>query len=364
MKVLAVVKADAYGHGALQVTKVALEEGAAYLAVALLDEALELRRAGVTAPILVLGCTPIEAVPLAAQYDITLNAYHTELLDALETRGRDASASEKPVRIHIKLDTGMGRLGLQREPEAIAFIERALAIPGVQVEGLFTHFARADETDKSYTYLQHERFARIVKHFRDRGVDFPYLHTGNTATGIDFPELSFNMVRFGIGMYGLYPSEEVKRDRIELKPVMSLKTKIVMLKTMEEGAGISYGSIYHAREGERIATLPVGYADGYSRMLTGKGEALVRGKKVPVVGKICMDQLMISVSEVPDAALGDEVVLFGAQEGAVIAADDLAAKLGTINYEIVCMMSCRVPRVYIENGQTVDTVNKLQHYVS
>lgn len=358
MNILAVVKADAYGHGAVQVAKECIAEGAVYLAVAFMDEALELRRAGITAPVLVLGYTPAEAVPLAVQYDITLNVYSMDVLEALEKR----TSEERPVRIHIKVDTGMGRLGLHREEEAIAFIEKALSLPGVQVEGLFTHYACADETDKSYTLEQHQRFERIVEHFRQKGIGFRFLHCGNTATGIDTPELSYNMVRLGIGMYGLYPSEEVKKERVALRPVMSLKTKVVMLKAMEKGAGVSYGALYYAAEGERIATLPVGYADGFSRMLTGKAEALIRGAKVPVVGRICMDQCMISVDAAPSATLGDEVVLFGAQDGAVLPAEELAAKLGTINYEIVCMISHRVPRVYVEGGQVVNTVNPLQHH--
>lgn len=360
MRIMAVVKADAYGHGAVQIAKVALEAGACYLSVAFMDEALELRRAGIKAPILVLGCTPPEAIPLAAKHDITINAYSMDVLDVLAERQRDAAG--RPVKIHVKLDTGMGRLGLHREEEAIAFIERALHTPGVVVEGVFTHFACADETDKSYTLEQHRKFERIVRHFAERGIAFEYVHTGNTAAGIDCPELSCNMVRLGIGMYGLFPSQEVRQDTVSLRPVMSLKTKIVMLKEMPAGAGISYGAIYHTRERERIATLPVGYADGFSRMLTGKAEVLVRGRRVPVVGTICMDQCMISVDEVEGVSLGDEAVIFGAQEGAVIPAEELAEKLGTINYEVVCMISHRVPRVYVRDGHIVDTVNPLQHH--
>ncbi|MDF2923219.1 MAG: alr [Paenibacillaceae bacterium] len=357
MKILAVVKADAYGHGAVQVAKECMAEGAEYLAVAFMDEALELRRAGITAPVLVLGYTPAEAVELAVRYNITINVYSVDVLDALAKR----PASAHPVRIHIKVDSGMGRLGLNREGESIAFIERALSLPGVLVEGLFTHYACADEADKGYTNRQYQRFNRIVDHFRSKGMEFPYVHAGNTATAIDCPEISYNMVRLGIGMYGLYPSEEVKQERVELRPVMSLKTRVVMLKAMEEGAGVSYGALYHALEGEQVATLAVGYADGFSRMLTGKAGALIRGKRVPVVGRICMDQCMISLSGVEGAQLGDEVVMFGDQSGCRITAEELAEQLGTVNYEIVCMISHRVPRVYVENGQVVNTVNLLQH---
>lgn len=357
MKLLAVVKADAYGHGALQVAKECMAEGAAYLAVAFMDEALELRRGGIDAPVLVLGYTPAEAVPLAVKYNITINVYSTDVLEALEQR----SAEEPPVKIHIKVDSGMSRLGLHREDETIAFVEKALSLPGVEVEGLFTHYACADEADKEHTLGQHRKFDRIVSHFRSRGVEFPYIHAGNTATAIDMPEISYNMVRLGIGMYGLYPSEEVMRSRVELQPVMSLKTRVVMLKDMEEGAGVSYGALYHTRAGEQVATLAVGYADGFSRMLTGKAEALIRGKRVPVIGRICMDQCMISLDGVAGAQEGDEVVLFGEQEGLALPAEELADKLGTVNYEIVCMISHRVPRVYMEGGLVVNTVNPLQH---
>ncbi|MDF2934762.1 MAG: alr [Paenibacillaceae bacterium] len=360
MRMMAVVKADAYGHGAAQIARECMDEGASYLAVAFMDEALELRRAGIEAPILVLGYTPAEAVPLAVKYRITINVYSMDVLEALANRGPE----EPSVKIHIKMDSGMGRLGLNRTEDAIAFIERALSLPGVEVEGLFTHYACADEADKGYTMDQYTKFERVVGYFREQGISFSYVHAGNTATAIDTPEISYNMVRLGIGMYGLYPSGEVDMERVKLRPVMSLKTRIVMLKSMEEGAGVSYGALYHASEGEEIATLAVGYADGFSRMLTGKAHALVRGKRVPVVGRICMDQCMISLQDVGGAEIGDEVVMFGEQDGLVLPAEELAEKLGTVNYEIVCMISHRVPRVYMEAGEVKNTVNPLQHQLS
>lgn len=360
MRILAVVKADAYGHGAVQIARECVREGASYLAVAFMDEALELRRGGIEAPILVLGYTPAEAVPLAVKYRITINVYSLDVLEALARRGPE----EPAVKIHIKVDSGMGRLGLNRTEDAIAFVERALSLPGVEVEGLFTHYACADEADKSYTREQFGKFEQVVGYFRQKGVVFPYVHAGNTATAIDTPEISYNMVRLGIGMYGMYPSDEVDMERVKLRPVMSLKTRIVMLKCMEEGAGVSYGALYHASEGEEIATLAVGYADGFSRMLTGKAHALIRGKRVPVVGRICMDQCMISLEGVSGAEIGDEVVMFGEQDGLILPAEELAEKLGTVNYEIVCMISHRVPRVYMEAGEVKDTVNPLQHQMS
>jgi alanine racemase len=364
IKIMAVVKADAYGHGALEVSKEAMQCGVDYLGVAFLDEALELRDAGITAPILVLGYTPPEGVGMALQHEITINVYSREVLDALkELSHHTADATPaKRLKIHIKLDTGMGRLGLHTEQDAIAFIEEALQLPGIEVEGLFTHYAKSDETDKAYTYEQFWRFERIVDYFKRRQVEFAYLHAGNSAVAIDLPGLTHNMVRLGISMYGLYPSDEVQTDRIGLLPVLSLKTGVVHLKTLPPSAGVSYGTIYHTEQEEQIATLPIGYADGYSRMLTQKAEALIHGHRVPIVGRICMDQCMINVSEVQQAKQGDEVVLIGEQDGQRITAEDVAKMLGTINYEIPCMISHRVPRVYVRGGKIVETINPLSRH--
>jgi alanine racemase len=359
MEIMAVVKADAYGHGAVEVAKEVMENGANYLAVAFLDEALELRRAGITAPILVLGYTSKQGLALAIENKITLNVYNLDILESLA----DLSSAANPAKIHVKIDTGMGRIGLPTEKEAIAFIERALELPHVQVEGLFTHYACADETDKTYTLGQYEHFDRVVQYFARKKIQFKFVHAGNSATAIDTPELTYTMVRLGISMYGLYPSTEVQQQKIDLQPVMSLKTAIVMLKEMPKGLGISYGSIYHTQiESEKIATLPIGYADGFSRMLTGKAEALIHGQKVPVVGTICMDQCMINVTGVDQVDMEDEVVLLGRQGNAVITAEELANQLGTINYEVTCLVSHRVPRVYIRDGKLLNTVNLLQHH--
>jgi alanine racemase len=355
MRIMAVVKANAYGHGAIGIATSAMQAGADYLAVAFLDEAIQLRHAGITAPILILGYTSPEEIELAAELDVTITAYSEEVLDAIKDR-----SDGPPLKIHIKLDTGMGRIGIVGEEAAVAFIDRALAIRGLSVEGLFTHYACADETDKTYTYEQHKRFDRIVHHYRDRGIEFPYLHAGNSATGIDTPELSYNMLRLGISMYGMYPSGEVDRSKIALRPVMAYKTKVIQVKTLPKDSAISYGATYHTSGEERIATIPVGYADGFSRMMSGKAEVLVRGVKVPVVGRICMDQCMINVTGVPDICVGDEVVLFGEQAGSRISAEDVASNLGTINYEITCMVNYRVPRVFVgDDGRRVQVVNLL-----
>ncbi|TVY09815.1 alanine racemase [Paenibacillus cremeus] len=359
VNMMAVVKADAYGHGAVEVCREALSCGVKYVAVAFLDEGLELRRAGITAPILVLGYTPPEGLETAWQNDITLNIYTHELLDAWERIG---AQEERPLNIHIKIDSGMNRLGLTEAEEAIAFIDRAMRMPGLQVEGLFTHYACADEADKSYTRMQKERFSRVVNHFRGIGVEFPYIHAGNSATAIDTPDWTFNMVRLGISMYGLYPSEEVNRQQVELEPVMSLKTKPVMVKQVKTGEGISYGAIYRSSGEETIATLPIGYADGFSRMLTGKAEVLVQGRRAPIVGRICMDQCMMNVTGFADISNEEEVIILGSQGKERITAEDHATWLGTINYEVTCMISHRVPRVYTKDRQVYKVVNPLLHH--
>ncbi|OUN01777.1 MAG: alanine racemase [Paenibacillaceae bacterium ZCTH02-B3] len=353
IRLMAVVKANAYGHGAVEVAREAERAGIDYLGVAFLDEALQLREAGISAPVFVLGYTPPDGLDAAAERDIAIGLYDERVLEAIAA---GAGRRKKPVKVHVKIDTGMGRLGLADPDEAVRFIDKALRTPGVKVEGLYTHYAKADEADKTYTEMQYRKFAGIVDHFRRRGVTFDYLHAGNSATGIDTPEWTCNMLRIGISLYGLYPSDEVKRERVALRPAMAYKTKIIHLKELPPGSGISYGAIYRTAGTERIATLPVGYADGYSRLLTGKAEVLIRGKRAPVVGRICMDQCMVNVTHIPDATVGDEAVLFGRQGDGEITADELAGWLGTINYEITCMVNHRVPRVYVRDDGTVERI--------
>jgi alanine racemase len=355
VNMMAVVKADAYGHGALEVSKEALRCGVSYIAVAFLDEGLELRRLGITAPILVLGYTPPEGLQPAWEHDITVNIYTEELLNAaqvLNTQGR-------PLKVHMKIDSGMNRIGVPSEEEAIRLIAKALSIPSIELEGLFTHYACADEEDKSYTETQHERFSRVVEHFQQKNITFRYIHAGNSATAIDMPDKTFNMVRLGISMYGLYPSEEVNHQQIQLESVLSIKTGVVMVKQVPPDEGVSYGAIYRTTQEETIATLPIGYADGFSRMLTGKAQVLVRGQRVPVVGRICMDQCMMNVTGLADIPIEEEVVILGRQGKERITAEEHAEWLGTINYEITCMISHRVPRVYVRGGQVVSIVNPL-----
>lgn len=361
MKMLACVKANAYGHGAVPVAKELERIGADYLSVAFLDEALELRKAGIKLPILVLGYTPPHGVRPAWEHDITLNVFSKEVLEAIEAL--DPAEFPHKLKVHIKIDSGMGRVGLLPGDEAVAFVRKAMQAPQVEVEGLFTHYATADEEDKSYTLEQFRRFQGVVDALREHEIRIPIIHTGNSAIAIDMPELSVQMVRIGIALYGLYPSDEVRRDQVRLTPVLSLKTETVRVKTLPPHSAVSYGAKYVTGQEERIATLPIGYADGYSRMLNGKAQVLIRGRRVPVAGVICMDQCMVSLQALAEEAeeiqVGEEVVLIGRQVGEEITAGELASAMGTIHYELICMLAHRVPRVYVRKGEPDVLLNPL-----
>ncbi|GLX66382.1 alanine racemase [Paenibacillus glycanilyticus] len=357
---MASVKANAYGHGAVEVAREAERFGVDYLGVAFLDEALQLRQAGIATPILVLGFVPADALEIARDEDITIALFRADTLEA--AAALPAHADGKKLKVHIKIDTGMGRLGIIGKEQAIAFIHKALAASQLEVEGLFTHYAKADETDKSYTGQQYERFYEVAEYIRSHKLPIRIIHAANSAAGIDTPEYGGDMVRLGISMYGLYPSDEVSREKIKLDPVLSLKTEVVMVKDAPPGWGISYGTRYVTKQEEKIGTLPIGYADGFSRMLTGKANVLVRGVKVPVLGTICMDQCMIALDAASaETAVepGEEVVLIGRQGQQEITAGELASQLGTINYEVTCMVAARVPRVYVRDGQVIAVSNPL-----
>jgi alanine racemase len=347
-RIMAVVKANGYGHGAVPVARTALEEGAVSLAVATADEAIELREEGIEAPILVLGYTPPEGAEAIVQYDLTSTVFHVGMLEALS---RAAAKWGKRARVHVKVDTGMGRIGLKKIPEIVSFLEQAVQNPFLEVEGIFTHLATADEADKSYMWEQVGRWREILQALDERGITVPLKHIANSAAAIDHPELHLDRVRLGISMYGYYPSPEVNREAVYLRPALALKSRVAHVKTMEEGEAVSYGATYAAKSGERIATIPVGYADGYSRLLSNRGCVLIRGKRCPVVGRICMDQLMVCVTHVPDVAVGDEVVLYGSQGEEQVTLDEVASLIGTISYEVACAVGRRVPRVYVRNGQ-------------
>ena len=343
-KIMGVVKADAYGHG-VDVAELLQDEGVPYLGVAFLDEAIALRQKGIDrCDLFILGHTGEDQIPELVEWDVTPGVYQYEFAKALSDYCV-ANGSVHPV--HIKVDTGMGRIGF-RWDEAAEEIEKVAALPGIRIEGLYTHFATADAADKDFTHLQLTRYAQVVKALSDKGIEIPLKHVENSAAIIDFDKTVFNMVRPGIILYGHYPSDEVKKDKLALKPVMSFKTKIVHIKTIHEGDSVSYGRRFIAERDRRIATLPVGYADGYTRMLSGKGaEVLINGKRAPVVGNICMDQCMVDITDLEGVSLYDEVELFGEN----LPAEELAEKLETISYELLCMVNKRVPRIYDFMGE-------------
>lgn len=355
-QVMAVIKADGYGHGSTKIAQVLLDNGADALAVAVLDEAIELRQAGIKAPTFILGYTQPERSEEVVKYDLEQSVFSLESAKALS---KAAMAQEKTVAIHVKIDTGMGRVGLQADNNAVEIIKEMHKLPNLKIKGIFTHFATADEVNKNYTQMQFDRFNWICTKLEEQGIEIEIKHCGNSATIIDLPSMHLNMVRAGIMLYGLAPSEDVMLNKLQLKQVMSLKVRITHVKEIEAGQSVSYGRRFIAGETTTIASLPIGYADGYTRLLTGKAEALVKGKRVPVVGSICMDQCMIDVTGIEDVKVGDEVVLFGHQGDGYISIDEIAKKLGTINYEVVCMISRRIPRVYVSNGEVVEVLNYL-----
>lgn len=357
--ITAVIKADGYGHGAKHITDTLLKNGADRFAVAVLDEALELRESGVEEPILILGYTPPEKAKDIVKYDIHQAVYSYELAESIS---KEAVKQNKKAKVHIKIDTGMGRIGFKPNEDSVNMIKRISILPNLVMEGIFTHFAIADEKDKSYTMEQFKKFTWVCKRLEEEGVKINVRHCGNSATIIDLPEIHMDMVRAGIILYGLMPSQDVKLDKINLKPVMSLKARVTHVKEIEKDQSVSYGRKFIASKKSKIASLPLGYADGYTRMLSGKAEALIKGVRVPVVGRICMDQCMIDVTDIDGVKVGDEVVLFGEQNGSFISIDELAEKLGTINYEIVCMISKRIPRIYISDGEIVSIYNYVYPY--
>lgn len=338
-KMCAVVKAGGYGHGAVQVANEAIKAGADYLGVAVLSEALELRAAGITHPILILGYTPPYEYGVVAEARISQTVFNLEQAEALSAAG---VALGRRVKAHLKVDSGMSRLGV-RPADAPDLAAKIAALPGLELEGVFTHFAKADSHDKSHVRGQFAEFCRALDGIKERGVSIAIRHCANSATTLDLPEMHLDMVRPGIIIYGLKPSDETGTP-FKAIPAMQFKTTIAQLKNAPAGACVSYGCTYTTTGQEKIATLPVGYADGWSRSLSGKAEVLVNGKRAPLLGRICMDQCMADVSGVAGVKEGDHVTLFGSPE---LTADEVAAKLGTINYELVCMVSARVPRVYL-----------------
>lgn len=341
-KVMAVVKAEAYGHGALKVAQLAMAEGINWFGVATPEEGIALRQAGVEANILVFAPLMPEQAPAYCQYDLIATVTTGAGAVALD---REAARCRRKMRVHIKVDTGMGRIGFLPE-QAGAEIEKLMALPHLVVEGLYSHFATADAADLSYARQQLRTFQGLVTDLEKRGIRIPLKHLANSGGLLNLPESYFDLVRPGLLLYGMYPSPWCHREKLALRPAFRLKTKVVYVKRVPAGTGISYGQIYHTAKETTIATLPIGYADGWIRKLSGKARVLINGEYYPVVGTICMDQCMVEVGDAP-VQVGDEVVLIGRQGGKEITVEEVAAHLDTINYEVVCQISARVPRIYI-----------------
>jgi alanine racemase len=338
--VMVVLKADGYGHGAVRVARTAVNNGARMLGVACLSEGVVLRRAGIGAPILVLGYTPAWQAREVVLNDITATAFD---LDMARAFSRAAGEVGRTAHIHVKVDTGMGRLGLLPD-EVLPFLRQAATLPSLAIGGIFTHFAVADETDKTYTYWQLDRFRSVLQEAREAGFAFPLVHAANSAAILSIPEARFNMVRLGIALYGLAPSADTPLPP-GFRPALSFKTRVAQVKALAPGSFVSYGNTYQTRGQEQIVVIPVGYADGFRRAPAHWGYVLVKGRRAPIVGRVCMDQTMIDVTHIPNVRQGDEVVLIGHQGGETITVEEVAARLGTINYEVISEILARVPRV-------------------
>jgi alanine racemase len=348
-KITAVIKADGYGHGAVAIAETLLENGADRFAVAILSEAIQLKTFFPNIETMILGYTPVNLAKKVIEYNIIQTIY---TLEQAKEFSKIALSLDKEIVVHIKLDTGMNRLGMVFNDETIEIILEMSKLKGLIIEGIFTHFAAADEIDKEYTKQQVKKYQYIVDNLEQRGLNIPIKHVSNSAAIIDLPEFNFDMVRAGIMLYGLYPSKDVNHEIVKLKEVMCLKAKISQVKKLESGSGVSYGLKYKCDKESLVATLPIGYADGYTRMLTGKAKVFVNGSIVPVIGNICMDQCIIDVTGL-DVKMGDEVVLFGGNDSNGISIDSISESLNTINYEIVCMVNKRVPRLYIKDGKEI-----------
>ncbi len=337
---MAVVKANGYGHGDLEVSKVALDVGADRLGVASAEEGVKLREAGVRCPIQVLSEISPSSAKSVVKNELIPTVCSKQIVDELSKETRKLN---KKVSVHVKIDTGMNRIGISPE-EAMDFLNYVNSLDLVEVEGIFTHFAMAGES-LDYTKKQFKKFSSLISSFEDSGHTIPIKHVANSAATILMPETHLDMVRVGISMYGLHPTEATK-SKITLNPALQLRARVSFVKTILAGEGVSYGLSYRAKNKTKIATLPLGYADGYSRLLSNKSTVLLQGKRFPVVGNICMDQFMVDVGG-NSIEVGDEVILIGSQGREKITVDEIAEILGTINYEIVCMISERVPRIYI-----------------
>lgn len=349
---IAVVKANAYGHGAQQIARVALESGAKRLAVARLQEGAALRRAGISAPILVMGYALPDELRAAVDYDLTATI---NTMDGARAVSRSATSEGKQATIHVKVDTGMGRYGLLPS-EVVPFLQSISGLPNLLVEGIYTHFAAADEREKTFTKQQFEHFQQVLKAVSEAGFTIPLKHAANSAATIDLPETHLDAVRCGVALYGMYPSPEVSRA-VSLTPALTLTSHVARVRTLPVGSSVGYGRTFVARQPTQVALIPIGYGDGYRRNLSNKGVVLIHGHRAPIIGQVSMDQITVDVSRIEAVNQDDPVILIGRQEDDAITADELADLAGTIHYDITTSLLPRAPRVYVRHGQVVESVS-------
>lgn len=351
-QIITVLKADGYGHGAVPLAKEAEKEERVWgIAVATVEEALELRRGGIKKPLLILGYTYQEDYDLIAEEELRPTVFKLSMAQELS---QAALRKNKTIKIHIKIDTGMSRIGYRDLEKSVPEILEISRLPGLEIEGLFTHFARADEKETTPAYQQLEKYQAFQKALKEAGLKIPLCHCSNSAGIIRMPEANMDAVRAGIILYGLYPSEEVEKEPVPLKPLMTLKSHIAYIKTLEPGVQISYGGTYTTQKETRVATIPVGYADGYARSLSNKGWVLIRGKKAPILGRVCMDQFMVDVTDIPEVRELDEVMLLGKSGDQQITMEELGELSERFNYEFACCISKRVPRIYFKGGKAIE----------
>lgn len=350
-KMVAVVKTDGYGHGAVPIARMAQEYDYIWgVAVATIEEAVLLRKNGIEKPILILGFVFPDAYEEVVKYDIRPAVFKPGMAKQLSA---EAERQGKTVHMHIKVDTGMSRIGFKDNEESADLVKEISKLPGVEIEGLFTHFARADEKDKTSAKEQLSRYLAFSGKLKDRGVDVKLHHCSNSAGIFDLPDANLDMVRAGISIYGLYPSDEVNKFAVPVTPVLTLKSHIVYIKDVEPGTAVSYGGTFVAEKPMRVATIPVGYGDGYPRSLSNKGWVLIRGQQAPILGRVCMDQFMVDVTHIPGAKEGDMVTLIGSDGGREITMEDMGDLSGRFNYELACDIGKRVPRRFWKNGHAV-----------
>ena len=360
-KILAVIKTDGYGHGGVPIAKMLEQLDFMFgYAAATYEEAHVLREAGVKKPILILGYTFPYCYEELIREEIRPAVYRRDTVEELVAAA--AKVGQK-AKVHIKVDTGMGRIGITPDEEGLEFVRFLMGHPELEVEGIFTHFAKSDEEDKTSAYHQLALFQNFIDRIQtELGLTIPVKHCSNSAAILEMPQANMDMVRAGITTYGLYPSEEVSKDIVPLRAAMSLYSHIVYCKTIHAGQSVSYGGLFTAQKDTRVATIPVGYGDGYPRSLSGKGYVLIRGKKAPILGRVCMDQFMVDVTDIPDVKIGDEVTLIGRDGDEVITMEEVGSLSGRFNYEFVCDLGKRIPRVYRQHGEITEVRDYFENF--